>query len=105
VQKKAPAIARAPVSLSNDLFPELPASSSGRQKATVSGNQSLKNILGDTTPVGSAWSSGAAGPAARATDDGEEGNTPANVVESGSGKAKKKGKQKQTLFTMGTFPT
>jgi hypothetical protein len=104
VRTKAPAQAGTPAPLSNALFPELPSSSSTKQKAHVSGNQSLKNILGETAPVGSAWSSGSAGVAARMADEGE-GGTNANAVESSPGKAKKKGKQKQTLFTLGAFPT
>jgi hypothetical protein len=74
-----------------------------RQKASVSGNQSLKNILGDTTPAGSAWS-GAASSAVKASEEVGEYVTNGNTTESSSGKAKKKGKQKQTLFTLGTFP-
>lgn len=100
-----PAHARAPVPLSKSLFPELPASSTARQKTSMSGNQSLKKILGDTTPTASAWSNGPVGSAARALEDGEEGSMNANVVGFESGKTKKKGKQKQTLFTLGTFPT
>jgi hypothetical protein len=73
-----------------------------RQKASMSGNQSLKKILGEATPVGSAWSSGTVGLPLRTADEGESSMN-ADAVE--SGKAKKKGKQKQTLFTLGTFPT
>jgi hypothetical protein len=90
--------------LSNALFPELPVSGSVRQKVNVvSGNQSLKNILGESTPVGSAW--GAAGSAVRAPEEEGEASVNANATEWSHGKAKKKGKQKQTLFTLGTFPT
>jgi len=103
VRTKAPE-AGTPAPLSNALFPELPSSSSTKQKAHVSGNQSLKNILGETAPVGSAWSSGSAGVAARTADEGE-GSTDVNAVESSYGKAKKKkGKQKQT-FTLSAFLT
>jgi len=103
VQKQAPTQPRAPVPLSNALFPELPASSAGRQKTNMSGNQSMKNILGDTTSVASVWTSGTVGTAAR--EPGDEEQSSVNAVEVGSGKSKKKGKQKQTLFTLGTFPT
>jgi hypothetical protein len=38
------------------LFPELPSSSNARAKLQVSGNVSLKNILGSSsTPPGSSW--------------------------------------------------
>lgn len=40
---------------------------------------------------------------AREPDDGVSVNV--NATEPSYGKAKKKGKQKQTLFTLGTFPT
>jgi hypothetical protein len=94
---------KGPKPLSNTLFPELPASSSARPKAAVSGNQSLKNILRDTTPVTSAWSGGASGSVVKAPE--EDAEERASVPESGLGKSKKKGKQKQTLFTLGSFPT
>lgn len=93
---------KGPTPLSKALFPELPASSSARPKATVGGNQSLKNILRDTTPTISAWSGGASGSVVNAPE--EEAEERASVAESGSGKSKKKGKQKQTLFTLGSFP-
>jgi hypothetical protein len=94
---------KSPTPLSRAQFPELPASSSARPKATVGGNQSLKNILRDTTPATSAWSGGTSGSAAKAFEE-EEGDG-ANATESAFGKSKKKGKQKQTLFTLGSFPT
>jgi len=104
VRTKAPAQAGKPAPLSNALFPELPSSSSTKQKTHVSGNQSLKNFLRETAPVGSVWSSGSAGVAAKTADEGE-GDANADASGSSHGKAKKKGKQKQTLFTLGAFPT
>lgn len=72
-----------------------------RVKPPVSGNPSLRNILGDVG-VASAWSS--------KTNGGGHGveteRAMQEQVEPGAGKGKKgKGKQKQTLFTLGSFPT
>jgi E3 ubiquitin-protein ligase ZNF598 len=92
-----------------------------RQKPLVSGNTSLKNILGDTgPPANSAWSSSmpagenskGGGPGGGSTDvngDASENTTataPAASSAAGGGKkGKGKGKAKQTLFTLGTFPS
>ncbi|KAJ6607239.1 hypothetical protein B0H10DRAFT_2178547 [Mycena sp. CBHHK59/15] len=84
--------------LSSALFPELPPSAAARQKAPVNGNVSLRNILGTPAPAQGAWGAGAG-----ASDSAkEEGG-----AESGGGGKKKgnKGKGKQTLFTLGTFPS
>lgn len=89
-----------PPKLSNALFPELPTASSNKQRAPVSGNVSLRNILGNPAPPAApAWQAG-----------GSNGNSGNEGPESGSGndppKGKKgKGKGKQTLFTLGSFPT
>ncbi|KAL6301834.1 hypothetical protein BKA93DRAFT_447316 [Sparassis latifolia] len=100
----------APV-LSKSAFPELPTFTSTRApKGAVSGNQSLRRILGDSTPATSAWGSG------KTAANGMNGGTPPSTAEEpeeeevGSreqtpGKKKGKGKQKQTLFTFGSFPT
>lgn len=93
---------KVPIPLSKALFPELPASTSARPKAVVGGNQSLKNILRDTAPASSAWNGGGSGSATKAPEEAEERGS---VTESVSGRSKKKGKQKQTLFTLGSFPT
>lgn len=88
----------APPSLSKSAFPELPSSATTRApKGSVNGNQSLRNILGEAAPVNPAWgTSGASGNDTPPLDGGDEP----------SGKGKKgKGKQKQTLFTLGAFPT
>ena len=89
-----------PPKLSNELFPELPTSSAGRQKAPVGGGVSWRDILVNATqPAVPAWGT-----------DGW-GDTDENVeVEIGTGgrsagKGKSKGKQKQTLFTLGSSPT
>ncbi|KAJ7187604.1 hypothetical protein GGX14DRAFT_611193 [Mycena pura] len=96
-----------PPKLSSAAFPELPA----RQKAAVPvrGNVSLKNITGGTTPA--AWGAGgsgaagagAGGGAAPAGEPAEDLQDAAAVA--GGGKKKGKGKNKQTLFTLGTFPS
>lgn len=102
-RSRTPQKPRAPPSLSNSLFPELPTSTTARQKVNVSGNQSLTNIVGDLTPAGSAWAGGggASGSAAQIPDEDGDGDG------QGPAKSKKKGKQKQkqTLFTLGTFPS
>lgn len=101
---------QAPPKLSNSVFPELPTSVAPRQRAQVSGNISLKNVLGNPTPPSaSAWQqTGSANEnsskrlaAAAAPTEGE-----ADLPATTPGKSKKsKGKQKQTLFTLGTFPS
>ncbi|KAG6332563.1 hypothetical protein ID866_6529 [Astraeus odoratus] len=98
-----------PPPLSSSAFPELPSATNMRMKPRVAGNQSLRNILGDSLPSSSAWK----------TDDGrsEPGDAtvdpltrapsvPVTGEGSGGGKGKKgKGKQKQMLFTLGSFPS
>jgi hypothetical protein len=83
----------------------------------VSGNSSLRNILG--APAGPAVSAWQAGPSesvsAISSDftgldvtDSNDGGETAIMQEAvgGQRKGKKsKGKQKQTLFTLGSFPT
>ncbi|KZT23989.1 hypothetical protein NEOLEDRAFT_1135822 [Neolentinus lepideus HHB14362 ss-1] len=111
-----------PPALSKSAFPELPNSTSGgRVKPPVSGNQSLKNILGKSVQaVPSAWGSGSAGPpAGNSMPEVEGGIGEQDVAMSESrndgggigvggvgvgGKKKGKGKQKQMLFTLGSFP-
>jgi hypothetical protein len=103
---------QAPPKLSNSLFPELPTTSSLRASVPqVKGNVSLKNILGGSSaPAVAAWGAGGAGGNANADIPGGD----LAVVVEGSGEGaqtgakagkKGKGKQKQTLFTLGSFPT
>ncbi|KAF8584109.1 hypothetical protein K439DRAFT_1633855 [Ramaria rubella] len=100
---------RAIPQISATLFPTLPSSGSSNtySRLAVSGNQSLKHILGDVnTPPSNPWGS-------KKSEDPQANITPPatqNDVntqpEAGSVKAKKKkGKEKQTLFTFGTFPS
>ncbi|PCH37814.1 hypothetical protein WOLCODRAFT_135863 [Wolfiporia cocos MD-104 SS10] len=100
--------ARAAPTFSKSAFPELPSSSTARvPKAAIGGNKSLKRILGDSAPAVPAWGTGengtetANGNSTSVAYEGEQG-----AAEPTSGKGKKgKGKQKQTLFTLGSFPT
>ncbi|GJE90693.1 hypothetical protein PsYK624_068370 [Phanerochaete sordida] len=96
-----------PPNLSKAAFPELRSSASATRvpKAAVSGNRSLQNILGVTTPPTPAWEKTPAGGSGAEPAGELEVSEP--VPENGaSGKGKKgKGKQKQTLFTLGSFPT
>lgn len=98
---------RPPPKLSNAMFPELPTANVSRAaRPQVSGNQSLRNILGTpATPQGSAWTAegSSAGGEGGAQGEGESGQGGADA-QAPVGKSKKKGKQKQTLFTLGTFP-
>ncbi|KAF8912219.1 hypothetical protein CPB84DRAFT_1761674 [Gymnopilus junonius] len=99
----------APPKLSNALFPELPTSSTSRSRPQVRGNVSLKNILGTSAvPAAHAWGTGPAGgsPAESAREGGAAATSEevTNAAAGGKGK-KQKGKQKQTLFTLGSFPT
>ncbi|GJJ12290.1 hypothetical protein Clacol_006531 [Clathrus columnatus] len=93
---------RTPPQLSSALFPTLPVSAKV-QRVAMGGNQSLKNILGENNTLpSSAWS--------QKRDEGGEvqSSVEPSSVEDGTlstnkGK-RKKGKEKQTLFTIGTFP-
>ena len=117
-----------PPKLSSTLFPELPSLAASRTRPQVSGNVSLKNILGSTTgPVVSAWqqsnspmgdSGGSAGDGLADTAVVEEqgeiggpisGDTPmtatTTTTTSQTKGRKERGKQKQTLFTIGSLAT
>ncbi|KAJ6462496.1 hypothetical protein C8R45DRAFT_911970 [Mycena sanguinolenta] len=95
--------------LSNAMFPELPPSAAPRLKAPVSGNVSLRNILGTTgAPQGpGVWgaNSGAGSGASTGESTPNEPETEAGGGGGAGGKKKGKGKTKQTLFTLGTFPS
>lgn len=96
-----------PPKFSSAQFPELPTASTTKQKAPVSGNVSLRNILGASPgPAVAAWQTGPAG-AVEPTDwDNGEGVEGTATQGGPEGKGKKgKGKQKQTLFTLGSFPS
>lgn len=89
-----------PPPLSKSAFPELPTVVANKPpKAFISGNKSLKNILGDTLPTQPAWGQGpsSAQPSSPPPDPEPEPTTTKG--------RKGKGKQKQTLFTLGSFPT
>jgi hypothetical protein len=99
ISKPLPKRAAPPPPLSKSAFPELPAVVSKRPpKQFISGNKSLKNILGDAQPAQPAWGQGPSTlPSSPPLDPDPEPTTT---------KGKKgKGKQKQTLFTLGSFPT
>ncbi|KAK0196440.1 hypothetical protein F5146DRAFT_1107939 [Armillaria mellea] len=86
-----------PPKLNEATFPGLP-SAAPRAKPAVSGNTSLRNILGTSTPPPqTVWSATSSSSASPSPDIPPEEPVP-------KGK-KNKGKQKQTLFTLGTFPT
>ncbi|TFK46669.1 hypothetical protein OE88DRAFT_1714915 [Heliocybe sulcata] len=107
---------RPPPALSKAAFPELPSSGGGSYvRPHVGGNQSLKNILGKPVQSApSAWGSGSAGSqtgngvpdaGGNAVDEHDAPPSELRNEVGGGGKKKGKGKQKQTLFTLGTFPT
>ena len=90
--------------LSASAFPVLPSASSSKLKPTLNGNKSLRNIAGNST-LSSAWSPAReqqenAGESALNDPALNEGADEINVARS----KKKKGKEKVTLFTIGTFP-
>ncbi|KAF8810370.1 hypothetical protein BYT27DRAFT_7186816 [Phlegmacium glaucopus] len=108
--------------LSSTLFPELPSLNASRAKPQVSGNVSLKKILGSTTgPAVSAWQPsnsttgdnssittlvedqgfGEAVGEGNVVSDGGDAPATTTVVTPTKGK-KGKAKQKQTLFTLGS---
>lgn len=66
----------------------------------MSGNQSLRNIVGNNTPAVNAWT-----PNTDSTElvAGEAQETEDTAHQAKKGK--KKGKEKITLFTLGSFPT
>ncbi|KAK2459502.1 hypothetical protein APHAL10511_008486 [Amanita phalloides] len=110
-----PKLPQRPPKLSAAQFPGLPSSSAGRHKPPVGGNPSLKNILGATSgPAVAAWQAGPSGSvnaiSSSAGDVGEvEGDVGEAFAQPGAAmqaKGKKgKGRQKQTLFTLGSFPS
>ena len=101
----------------------MPSSSASRSKPHLSGNVSLKNILGSTTgPVVPAWQQsgddgGLANNAVVVEEQGGVGEDPipgdamataaaVNATTSTQTKGRKeRGKQKQTLFTIGSLAT
>lgn len=95
--------------LSNRHFPELPTPTTVRPRPQVSGNTTLKNILGQSGgPSVNAWggNNGPSSSAPTANAEIAESGQPADESSTGkSKKAKGKQKQKQTLFTIGAFPT
>ncbi|OAX34326.1 hypothetical protein K503DRAFT_724683 [Rhizopogon vinicolor AM-OR11-026] len=95
-----------PPKLTSTAFPQLPSAGNSRVKPVVSGNQSLRFILGETAPTVAAWTSNDTGGGSGTQTPDEAGVILREAEETGGGKGKKgKGKQKQTLFTLGSFPT
>ncbi|KAI0823569.1 hypothetical protein BC628DRAFT_1420857 [Trametes gibbosa] len=107
-----------PAVFSKSAFPELPTGNGPRvPKGAVSGNQSLRKILGESAPAQAAWrasgsggDSGASTPGEpAATSEGDANGQSQSQVQGQSqgagagGKKKGKGKQKQTLFTLGSY--
>ncbi|KAJ3981136.1 hypothetical protein F5890DRAFT_1575252 [Lentinula detonsa] len=122
-----------PPKLNPAAFPVLPTSTTKRDKVQVKGNVSLRNILGSTKEVPtSKWGANSANGVASASsapgsgsntpimtpslsNEGEElgetvegevgeGSSAAGKKSLGQVKGKSKGKQKQMLFTLGSFP-
>ena len=102
VNKPRPKKTTAPPSLSKSAFPQLPtaAVSNKPPKEFMSGNKSLKNILGESLPVQPAWGQG---PSTHSTQPSSPPPEPEPEPTTTKGK-KAKGKQKQTLFKLGSFP-
>lgn len=69
----------------------------------MSGNQSLRNIIGDSGPSTPVWQAGGAASSGPSMPGGGPTNGAAETPS--GGKKKGKGKQKQTLFTLGSFPS
>ncbi|KAF8447367.1 hypothetical protein L210DRAFT_3609760 [Boletus edulis BED1] len=123
-KKKGKVIARetqAPPTLSATAFPELPTVPPRTNKPPMSGNMSLRHVLRDAAgPVTSAWkanasanANGSVGAGLGAGSVGVESmqtqqtstQTVQEQSEMGVKGKKGKGKGKQTLFTLGSFPT
>jgi len=94
----------APV-LSNAAFPTLPSSAAPRARPVVSARSGqLQHILGSAPPAASAWAPGRpTQDEAASARETEEVAPPAEVA--AGGKKKGKGKQKQTLFMFGSYPS
>lgn len=93
--------------LSNTAFPTLPSSAAPKSRPVVSARSSqIQHIFGSAPPPTSAWAPGrpAQDEAVVGARDGEETPPPVDVVATG-GKKRGKGKQKQTLFTFGSYPS
>jgi hypothetical protein len=96
--------------LSNAAFPTLPSSATPRARPVRSARSSqLQHILGSAPPATSAWAPGrpAQDEAGGGTGEAEEMVSPPPPAEGGAagGKKRGKGKQKQTLFMFGSYPT
>lgn len=93
--------ARAPAIASSSAFPDLPSSSNSRVVIPkLSGNQSLRRIAGETPAPANVW--GAEG----GNSGGNDGvGSDLNVGQQGGGGKGKKKKGKETLFTLGSFPS
>ncbi|KAL5490244.1 hypothetical protein ACEPAI_5077 [Sanghuangporus weigelae] len=94
---------RPATALSRSAFPSLP-SAAPRVKPPMSGNKSLRNIVSASTTATNAWNASNEDPTVEQTT---EGNTEEGINEEPQQprKGKRKGKEKVTLFTLGTFPT
>ena len=93
-----------PPKFSEAAFPELPSSSAARSKPPVIANTSLRNIIGDSLPVKSAWGSG--GSNVESVQNANSVVVGEQEAERDAPRGKKgKGKQKQMLFTLGSMPT
>ena len=91
--------------LSGAQFPELNPSSPARVKLPVSGNVSLTNILGNSgARVTNVWGGNPTSGGGTTTATGSVPQIQ-SADEPTLGTNKRKGKQKQTLFTLGSFPT
>ncbi|KAI5124372.1 hypothetical protein M0805_008975 [Coniferiporia weirii] len=93
----------ATANLSKAAFPSLP-SAAPRVKPPMSGNQSLRKIIGGQGPATNAWSSSGAESTEASAPNRDSEEAP-DDVSSQPKKGKKKGKEKLTLFTLGAFPT
>ena len=108
-RNQAPTPRPPPPQLSATLFPTLPSSGSNnnQHKPSVSGNRSLQHILGEAnTSSANAWGQKKDVLTTHPTASVTEADIDMLPVATGASKGKKKkGKEKQTLFTLGTFPT
>jgi hypothetical protein len=98
--------AKAPV-LNSSAFPTLPAAAGGpRARPQVGGNQSLRKIVGEPAPVTNPWAGGTGASGAAPENSSSWGaEEQEDEQPTAGGKKKGKGKQKQTLFTLGAFPS
>ncbi|TFL07380.1 hypothetical protein BDV98DRAFT_578801 [Pterulicium gracile] len=99
VSRPAPGPRATPPKINNSMFPELPTATNIREKPPISGNSSLRNILGSKPPPSNLWN----GSSSSSNMDPPTSESTAAAAPQNSSKGKgKKGKGK-TVYTLSSF--